>query len=98
MHVAESVHQAFGLFVDSSDDARVGVADVGYAKRRGQIDVSVAVDVPDIRPRSPLPEYGRLRIDADDVAAFDGAEALGERARARSGNRSHESRGKIRGR
>ena len=98
MHVAEPVHQAFGLFGDGSADAGVRVAGVGHAKPGGQIDETVAVDVPDVRPRSPLPEDGRLRIDADDVAAFDGAEALGERARAWPGNGSHESRGKIRGR
>ena len=78
MHVAESVHQALGLFGDGSADARVRVAGVGHAECRGQIDETVAVDVPYVRPRSPLPEDGRLRIDTDDVAAFDGAEPLRE--------------------
>ena len=73
MHVAESVHQAFGLFGDGSADAGVRVAGVGHAECRGQIDETVAVDVPYVRPRSPLPEDGRLRIDTDDVAAFDSA-------------------------
>ena len=90
MHVAESVHQAFGLFRDSPADAGVRVAGVGHAERRGQIDEAVAVDVPYVRPRSPLPEDGRLRIDADDVAAFDVAESLRERERARPGDAGRE--------
>ncbi len=95
MYVAESVHQAFGLFGDSSADAGVRVTGVGHAKRRGQIDETVAVDVPDVRSRSPLPEDGRLGIDADDVATFDGAESLRERARARSGDGGRKYRGEI---
>ncbi len=95
MHVAESVHQAFGLFGDGSGDAGVRVARVGHAEPSGQIDETVAVDVPYVRPRSPLPEDGRLWIDTDDVAAFDGAEPLRERARARSGDGSRKCRGEI---
>ncbi len=95
MHVAESVHQAFGLFGDSSADAGVRVTGVGHAKRRGQIDEAVAIDVPDVRSRSPLPEDGRLRIDAGDVSAFDSAESLRERARARAGDGGRKYRGEI---
>ena len=95
MHVAESVHQAFGLFGDSSADAGVRVAGVGHAERRGQIDETVAVDVPYVRPRSPLPEDGWLRSDTDDVAAFDGAAPLRERPRARSGDGGRKCGGEI---
>ena len=70
-----------GLLRDRGDDARVRVADGRDAEPGSEVDVAVAVDVPDVRAARALPEDGRRRQHAGHVAALDPREP---RARARA--------------
>jgi hypothetical protein len=84
--VAHPVQQSVGLVGDRADDARVGVADVGDAERRAEVDIAVVVDVPDVRALRALPE-DRLGSETRDVARLDLCQPRRERARARSRDR-----------
>ena len=56
MHVAHRVRQPGQLPLPGFDDARVGVAGGGDAKRGGQIEIFFAVGVPDIDIPGAFPD------------------------------------------
>ena len=61
MHVAEPVQQPLGLRAHRRDDARMRVPHVRDAEAGREIDVAIAVDVPDVGALRALPEDGRGR-------------------------------------
>ena len=93
MHVAHRVQQRALLRRERLDHARVRVPDVRDAEARAEIDVAVAVRVPDVRARRALPEDGRLGRERRHVSALDGGEPRRQRARTRAGHGRHQAGG-----
>ena len=81
-----------GLIANRRGDTRVCVPHVRDAETGGEVHEAVAVDVPDIGTRGPLPEERRRRCDARGVTALHFREALGETARSRPGDSGDELR------
>lgn len=71
---------------------RVGVAGIGDAKCGGQINVAVAVNIPNIRAGCALPENRPMPGDVGDVAGFVPVELQGESAGLGAGNGRLEQR------
>ena len=90
MDVAHAVQETLGLCGYRGNDARVPVPGVCHAEGGGEVDVAVAVDIPDVRALGALPEDRRDRLEAGHVPALDCGEAFREIDRARSGNASQE--------
>ncbi len=84
--VAHAVQQTLGLCGHCGDDTRVPVPGVRHAEGGGEVDVAVAVDIPDICALGALPEDRRDRLEAGHVPALDCGKAFRELDRAGSGN------------
>ena len=54
------------------------MTDIGHAERAAEVDIAIAVDVPDVGTLCALPEDRRHRGERGDVAALDGAQPLRE--------------------
>ena len=80
MNVAHRMQELPGLLADGGDDAGVGVADGGDAEGGGEVNVAVAVGVPDVGAGGALPEDRPMRREVGDVAGFDGVELPGKGA------------------
>jgi hypothetical protein len=62
------------------------VANASNAEARREINVTVAVDIPDVSASSPLPKDGPIARNASNVAGLITAELPGEGTRLRPGN------------
>ena len=78
MHVAHRVQQTGHLFLPGFDDARIGVAGGGDAKRRGQIQILFPFGVPDVHVPGAFPDDRprTVRFDEGNVARFKVAKPL----------------------
>ncbi len=91
VHVAQAVKQAAGLAAHRGDHPRMAVAHGGDSEAGGQIDVAVAVDVPDVGAARRLPEdrrFGAKRlVDGVDAGRLEARELEREGPRAGAGGR-----------
>ena len=77
MHVTHPVDKPACLLCDRCGDARVGVTCERDAKRGGQVEVLVAVDVTNVAPVCLLPEDGERLAEEGDVPRLHRAKAPG---------------------
>ena len=72
--------------LDRRHDARVGMTDVRHAKRRRQIEIAVAIDIPHVGTRRALPKDRPMVGNVRDVPRFVTTQLTGEGAGLRAGD------------
>src|SRR5580698_1561180 len=90
MHVAHRVQQLPSLRLNGLHNSRVGMPDVRHTKRSRQIEIAVAVSIPDVGSRGTLPKNRPMIGYERDVARFVTTQLAGEGAGLGTGNASLE--------